>query len=105
MEEEVKKEKHQASEKLEARLEIPWREDISRLFIFRPLWMFIFMWVFWVWAMWISIITFIQFWYMLILGKKQKTLWEKNVRFVRAQTKWNAYFQNLTDKRPKFIEE
>jgi len=95
----------QATELTEAMLDIPWREKISRLFIFRPLWMIIVMWVFWVWSIWIGLITFVHFWYMLVLGKKNKMLWGKTVRFFRAQTKWNAYLQMMTDKRPDFIEK
>ncbi|MFZ5365517.1 MAG: DUF4389 domain-containing protein [Patescibacteria group bacterium] len=91
------------SPKMQLKVEVPWREKISRLFIFRGLWVFVFVWVLYVWMIWIGLINFVHFWYMLILGKRQETLWKKNVRFFRTITQWNSYLQNLTDERPKFI--
>jgi len=93
------------SAKLEAKLEIPYREKISRLFIFRNLWIFIMVWPIMFWSIWIGIINFAHFWYMLILGKRHEALWKKNVRFFRHLTKWQAYFQLHVDKRPEFVED
>lgn len=80
-------------------------ERISRLFIFRFLWAYIMVWPLIVWAIWIGIISFLHFWYMLIMGKRLKSFWEKQERFMRHMTKWQAYFQLQTDARPKFIED
>lgn len=91
--------------KTDLKFEADYEEKISRLFIFRFLWMFIEMWVIWVWAMWIGIIEFLHFFYMLILGKRHKTLWEKKHRFFRHLLKWQAYLNTLTDRRPDFIED
>ena len=92
-------------EKTELTYEAPYEQKISRLFIFRGLWMFIEMWVIMVWAMWLSIINFVHFWYMLILGKRCESLWKKNLRFSRHMNKWQAYLMTLVDKRPEFIED
>ena len=92
-------------ENTEAKLDIPYTPKISRLFLFRPLWMFIEIWVMYVWVIWIGIIRFLMFWYQLILGKRHDGLWKRNVRFFRHLTKWMAYIQWLTDQRPKFIED
>lgn len=89
----------------EAKIELQYSEKISRLFIFRFLWMYILMFVLWVWMIWIALISFVHFWYMLILGKRQETLWKKQVRLFRTVMKWNSYIMNLVDKRPKFIED
>lgn len=78
---------------------------ISRLFIFRGLWIWVMVWPLIVWAVWIGVMNFLHFWYMLILGKRNEALWKKNVRFVRHLAKWNAYFQFLVDQRPKFVED
>ena len=44
----------------------PFRKKISRLFIFRPLRIFIMIWPLYIWMPWISIISFLHFWYKLI---------------------------------------
>lgn len=88
-----------------ATFEAEYSEQISRLFIFRFLWVYIMVWPVLVWAMWIGIISFLHFWYMLFMGKRLKSLWDKQNRFMRHITKWQAYFQNLTDTRPNFIED
>lgn len=91
--------------KLEIALDVPFRENISRLFIFRFLWAFIMIWPLYVWAIWISIIGFLHFWYKFILGKRHPGFWKREVRFFRHVSKWQAYFMCLVDKRPNFIEE
>jgi len=48
---------------------------------------------------------FVEFWYMLILGKRSEAMWNKKHRFMRHLSKWQAYLMALTDKRPKFIED
>jgi hypothetical protein len=84
--------------------DVPYRETISRLFIFRGLWGFIVMWPMIVWGIWISIISFLHFWYMLILGKRHEGLWDRQIRFYTYVLRWKSYFQYLVDKRPDFIE-
>ncbi|HUT21839.1 MAG TPA: DUF4389 domain-containing protein [Candidatus Bipolaricaulota bacterium] len=91
------------SSKMQLKVEVPWREKISRLFIFRFLWVFVLVWVLYVWMIWIGLVNFVHFWYMLILGKKHQAMWKKNVRFFKTMTEWNSYLSNLTDERPKFI--
>ena len=80
-------------------------ERVSRLFIFRGLWIFIMMWPLYFWAIWASIVMILHFFFMLILGKRHKTLWESTARFFRHVIKWQYYLKGLTDKRPKFIED
>lgn len=92
-------------QKTELSYDAPFEKKISRLFIFRFLWIYIEMWVLMVWGMWIGIIMFLEFWYMLILGKRCETFWKKKLRFMRHIAKWQAYLSTLTDKRPNFISE
>lgn len=84
--------------------DVPYRETISRLFIFRGLWMFIVMWPMMVWSIWFSLIMFLHFWYMLFLGKRHEGLWDRQLRFYKYVTRWNAYFHLMADKRPDFVE-
>jgi hypothetical protein len=93
------------NQKTDLKYEVPYEKKISRLFIFRFLWMFIEMWVIWIWGMWIGIIAFLHFWYMLILGRRHKGLWKRKVRFMRHIAKWTSYLHNTTDRRPDFIED
>jgi hypothetical protein len=89
----------------QVKLDVVYTEKISRLFIFRGLWIYILIFPLMVWALWISLIGFVHFWYKLILGKRNRSWWEKEMRFFRYSTKWGAYLQSLMDKRPKFTED
>ena len=93
------------AEQQQISLVVPYEEKISRLFIFRGLWAIVMVWPLLVWSLWIALIEMVEFWYMLILGRRHKALWEKKVRFFRHVTMWNAYFKFAVDKRPKFIED
>jgi len=93
------------NQKTELKYEAPFEERISRLFMFRFLWLYVEVWVVMVWGMWMGIINFLHFWYMLFLGKRHEGFWKKKLRFMRNISKWQAYIMTLTDKRPKFIED
>lgn len=86
-------------------VKVEFGERISRLFIFRCLWMWVMVWPLLVWCVWVGLLNFVHFWYMLLLGKRSKTIWDSVVRFHRHVNKWQYYFKNLTNKRPKFIED
>jgi len=91
--------------KTEIKLEVPFEEKISRLFIFRFLWIYIAMWPILVWAIWIGLVSFVHFWYMLVLGTRHHGMWSSKIRFFRHVTKWQSYINNYIDQRPKFIED
>ena len=86
-------------------INVQYDEKISRLFLFRDLWMFVEIWVLYVWVVWYGILTFLLFWYQLFLGKRHAGLWKRRVRLFRHLMKWNAYLMWLTNERPKFIED
>lgn len=92
-------------EKTEIKFDAPFEKNISRLFIFRRLYVFVEGWVVLGWAIWMGIVLFIQFWIMLILGERNETIWKKQLRFMRHMMKWNAYLSYLTDKRPEWVED
>ncbi|MCX6733828.1 MAG: DUF4389 domain-containing protein [Candidatus Peregrinibacteria bacterium] len=78
---------------------------LSRLFIFRPFVMFVEIWVIYVWAFWMSLNMFVQFWIMLFLGERNESIWKRQLRFMRHIAKWQGYLMLLTDERPMWIED
>jgi hypothetical protein len=86
-----------------ATFEAEWTEDISRLFIFRCLWMIIQGVIIGVWGVWIAIITVMHWIYMLLFGKRERNLRNRQVRFVNHFIKRKAYTSGLTDERPDMI--
>jgi hypothetical protein len=92
-------------DKMEINLDVPFEKEISRLFIFRFLWMVLAIWPIMFWSWWVMFISFLQFWHQLILGTRHRGLWNRQLRFFRHLTKWQAYLSMLVDKRPKFIED
>lgn len=83
-------------------LDVPFREKVSRLFIFRPLWIFILIWPAIALSFWFSLTNFLEFFYMLIMGKRHRSLWENSRKYFVWMTEWHAYFSTFVDKRPKF---
>ncbi len=76
---------------------------ISRLFIFRFLWMIIQYFVLIVRGLWISVLTVVHILYMLVFGKRERNLRERQVRFKNHVVKWEAYLSGLTNERPDII--
>jgi hypothetical protein len=84
---------------------VTFEPKISRWFVFRSLWMVVEIWVMIGWSLWIAIIGFLHFWYMLILGRRNRGFWDMEMHFFRHSIKWQAYLQKLSNGRPKFIED
>ncbi len=84
---------------------IAFEDRISRWFIFRSLWLFIECWVLMVWGLWFIVVSILHFWYMLILGRRSKDLWDAQMHYFRHTNKWKAYLMKLANGRPKFIED
>lgn len=80
-------------------------EHVSRLFIFRFLWLLIEYRILVVWSVRISIITLIHIIYMLFYGRRNKNLWDRQIRFLRHLLKRQTYIFGVTDKRPDFISK
>lgn len=89
-------------EKAGLKVEVPYREKVSRLFVFRGLWVFVIIWPLTFLAFWVTLLSFLGFWYMLFLGKRSEVLWGGFKRFFVWNMDWNAYFNVLTDRRPSF---
>ncbi len=53
-----------------------------------------------VWGMIVSLVVFIEWFYILFTAKKNFGLWEFSVRFINFFMRVNAYISILTDERP-----
>ena len=84
------------------RFELPYEARISRLFIFRSLWMFIEFWVWYAWGLVMFVVYIVHFLYMLFLGRRHRGMWNMQMRHMM---KWQAYLTTLSSGRPKFIED
>lgn len=82
-----------------------YKEKLSRLFIFRGLWMYIVFLVMIFRIIWVGIISFIHLWYKLFLGKRKESWWKIEVKFYKYMVRWQAYMTALVDERPKVIED
>ena len=89
-------------EKSELTLEILYRPTISRLFIFRKLWMVFAIWPMAILVVWFGLLSFVHFWHMLILGERSAPIWKHQMRCIRYFALWQAYFKYFVDRRPAF---
>ncbi|PIV90927.1 hypothetical protein COW46_00240 [Candidatus Gracilibacteria bacterium CG17_big_fil_post_rev_8_21_14_2_50_48_13] len=89
-----------SSTKTALQLEVPYAEKVSRLFIFRFLWVYI-LWIPMIpLVIWLGLVTFVQFWFMLLLGKRHKGMFDTTVRFLKWIMSWQTYLNAYTDARP-----
>jgi hypothetical protein len=82
-----------------------WNEEVNRVFIFRFLWLIIewpIMYIRWIWYTLISIYHVVT---MLLNGKRNRNLWERQQRFWRHVVQRKAYMCGHVDRRPLFIEK
>lgn len=80
-------------------------EKVSRLFIFRWLRLIIQLPISYIRSIRFGITRIAQILYMLIVGKRNKTLRSKNLRYISHMNKRYSYLLGLTDKEPKIIED
>lgn len=82
-----------------------WKKPISRLFVFRFLWLILQWPIISIRSMWYSIITILHILLMLIHGERNKTLRDKQTRFRRHVIAWKAYICGIVDQRPELLVE
>lgn len=87
------------------KVQADFREEVSRLFIFRFLWLIVQIPVMYIWSIWIAVVYVLQTLYMLIMGKRSKILREKIYRYLSHTTKRNAYIAGFIDEEPKILED
>ena len=84
----------------------PFVEKASRIeLIIRWVYGIIFSLLYGLWSSLISIIQFIHFFYILIMGRRSATLYRYTRRFLTASTYFSAYLMFLTDQRPDLIPD
>ncbi len=82
------------------RVDIDFDKKISRLFVFRCLWVPVVIIPFAVAGIWFSILSFIHFWYMLILGQRSKDIWDHQILVIRYYANWQGYMKYFVNGRP-----
>jgi hypothetical protein len=90
------------NEKTQVSIEVPFSPRISRLFIFRFLYIFILMWPAILILFLVGLANQLHFWYMLILGKRAEFLFDLSKKAYIWGSKWKAYFGALTDEKPGY---
>jgi hypothetical protein len=84
----------------------PYVEKASRLeLIIRWLYGIVIGILYYFWAIYISIIEFLQFWHILIFGRRGVRLYRSTRRYVAAYTHVSAYLTFLTDARPELTPD
>ncbi len=86
-------------------LNFEFNNTVSRLFIFRPLWLIIQLPLMYFWSIWIVIISIVHYIYMFLMGRRNVSLRDDQTRYMRHIYKWKSYVSGMTDKRPKIIED
>lgn len=88
----------------ERTISILFEKKISRLFIFRPLWMLPVAFVITFWMFWMYLVLFLHFFYMLLMGKRNEFLWNQTKYLFVYAIEWNKYILCLVNKRPKIFK-
>jgi hypothetical protein len=82
-------------------VDIVFEKKISRLFIFRCLWMPVVIIPFAIAGIWFSLLSFIHFWYMLILGNRSQDIWAHQIHAIRYFAGWQGYLRYFTNSHPR----
>lgn len=61
--------------------------------------------LFYLWGIYVSILHFLQFWHILIFGRRGGRLYRGTKRFLAASTYVSAYLLYLTDERPELTPD
>lgn len=85
------------------RIEIDFQPRISRLFIFRFLWIVPVIVPLALYAFWFGILSFVHFFYMLVLGERSASLFQKQLAFLNFAFRWQAYLKYFTNERPMIL--
>lgn len=84
----------------------PYVEKASRLeLIIRWLYGIVIGILYYLWGIYISILGFLQFWHILIFGRRGARLYGSTRRYLAASTHVSAYLLFLTDARPELTPD
>lgn len=78
-------------------------KKISRLFIFRFLWVILQGPIMFIWSIWIKIIYILHWLHMVVFWKRNKSFWKRQLRFYKHMAAWGSYLNGFTDQRPPLI--
>lgn len=84
-------------------LNVAYEEKISRVFIFRFLWVPVIIAPFALYSIWFALLSFIHFFYMLVLGARSKKLFDHQMTVIRYLVEWQLYLRFFTNKRPNVL--
>jgi hypothetical protein len=84
-------------------VEIAYQEKISRFFIFRVLWVPAILLPFIVYGLWFSALNILHVVYMLLLGERSRTLFDREMEVIRYYAGWQAYLRFFTNARPAIL--
>ncbi|MSR67606.1 DUF4389 domain-containing protein [Candidatus Peribacteria bacterium] len=85
------------------RLEIDFQPKISRWFIFRFLWIIPVIIPLAIYAAWFWLLSFVHFFYMLLLGERSESIFRKQLAFINFGFRWQAYLKYYTNERPVIL--
>lgn len=82
-------------------VDIAFEKKISRLFIFRCLWMPVVIIPFAIAGIWFGVLSFVHFWYMLILGARSTDIWAHQLHVIRYFAGWQGYLRFFVNGHPR----
>jgi hypothetical protein len=84
----------------------PYVESASRMeLVVRWLYGIVIGVIFYFWAIYVGVVEFIQFFHILIYGRRGLRLYRATLRFLAAYTNAHAYLGFLTDQRPELTPD
>jgi hypothetical protein len=84
-------------------IDIAFEPKISRLFIFRCLWIPVIIIPLALYGIWFAILSFVHFWYMLVLGKRSRDIFDTQLEFIRFAGGWQAYMKYYVNEHPDIL--
>ncbi len=85
------------------RIEVDFQPTISRLFIFRCLWVPAMIVPLAVYSLWFALLTFVHFFHMLALGERSKAIFVRQLRYINFIGRWQLYLKYYTNERPVIL--
>lgn len=87
----------------EGKFHADYEHSVSRLFIFRFLWLILQGPIVCIWSIWYCLVSIVHYISMFISGTRSKNLREKQARFRRHVIAWKSYMNAITDRRPAIL--
>ncbi len=85
------------------RIEIDFQPKISRWFVVRCLWIVLVIVPLAIYSLWFSLLSFVHFFTMLVLGERNELIFEKQTAFINYALRWQMYLKYFTNERPNVL--